>query len=217
MNYSNPISTEQSLQLPSNIKRITFKLIVIGDIYVGKSCMLSRLISNTFTEEHSCSIGVEFKYKTIEYKDNAKVELALWDTCGEERFKALTKQYYRDSQGVLLVFDVTNRKSFDNLKGWLKDIEKSEEEIEVFIFGNKNDLDNRVVSKEEIEQFSKENNIRYYYDISSKKGFDRENIFTDIASGLVEKFTQSMKNIKDYHIDSIVLKAQKNNEVNKCC
>ena len=71
MNYSNPISTEQSLQLPSNIKRITFKLIVIGDIYVGKSWMLSRLISNTFTEKHSCSIGVEFKYKTIEYKDNA--------------------------------------------------------------------------------------------------------------------------------------------------
>lgn len=217
MDYSNPICINESLQLPSNIKRITFKLIVIGDIYVGKSCMLSRLIMNTFTEEHSCSIGVEFKYKTIEYKDDTKVELCLWDTCGEERFKALTKQYYRDSQGVLLVFDVTNRKSFDNLKGWLKDIDNSGEEIEVFIFGNKNDLDNRAVSKEEIIKFSKENNIRFYYDISSKKGFDREKIFTDIASGLVERFTQSIKNIKEYRIDSMVLATHKNNEVNKCC
>ena len=99
-----------------------FKLLLIGDSGVGKSCLLLRFADDTYTESYISTIGVDFKIRTIEL-DGKTIKLQIWDTAGQERFRTLTSSYYRGCHGIILVFDVNERSSFDNLKQWLDELE----------------------------------------------------------------------------------------------
>ena len=167
-------------------QRYMFKVILLGNIAVGKTCLLSYFVDSLFKNEYTCTVGVDFKIKTVLLEPNKKVDLQIWDTSGEERFKTITRQYYRDASGILLVFDVTNEKSFADVVHWIEDIKLcAKSNVSIVLVGNKSDLESqRVVSQRTAEQYAYSNNIKYY-ETSAKTGFYVSELFEDLAQIMV--------------------------------
>jgi Ras-related protein Rab-2A len=118
-----------------------FKYIVIGDTSVGKSCLLLQFLEKKFKFDHDTTIGVEFGSKIINVKDK-HIKLQIWDTAGQEAFKSITRSYYRGSIGVILVYDITNRDSFNNISKWLDETKSyANDKITVMLVANKTDLE----------------------------------------------------------------------------
>ncbi|GAA5826241.1 hypothetical protein JCM5353_008802 [Sporobolomyces roseus] len=157
----------------------TLKLLVIGASSVGKSSLLLRFTDETFLspEETSATIGVDFKVKVVERK-NRRWKLSIWDTAGQERFRTLTSSYYRGAQGVILVYDITARDTFDSLASWISELDTfagtgpASREVVRMIVGNKVDKEfGRVVSTEEGEAFARSRNPPWLFmECSAKKG-----------------------------------------------
>jgi Ras-related protein Rab-7A len=166
------------------MSKICFKIIIIGDLNVGKTSMINRYVYNTFSERYKATIGVDLFKKDLKYKNN-NVSLQLWDTAGVERFQAVTPSFYRGSDACVLVFDLTNNKSFENLEQWIDEflIYSNPHDPDTFpfiILGNKsdlldpNDVNNTIINRSRIERFCKMKNIKYF-SVSAK---NNENIFT---------------------------------------
>uniref|UniRef100_A0A3B3UAS6 Ras-related protein Rab-13 n=1 Tax=Poecilia latipinna TaxID=48699 RepID=A0A3B3UAS6_9TELE len=130
-----------------------FKLLLIGDSGVGKTCVLFRFSEDAFNSTFISTIGIDFKIRTIEL-DGKKIKLQIWDTAGQERFRTITTAYYRGAMGIMLVYDITNEKSFDNIKNWIRNIEEhASSDVERMVLGNKCDVnDKRQVSKDRGEK-----------------------------------------------------------------
>ncbi len=126
-----------------NMTKYEFKLVLLGDSAVGKTCLLKRYITNEFSSSYQASLGVEFESKKMNIDENTVVLVKIWDTCGEEKFRAMTKQYYRDAQGIFLLFDLTAPPTFFNLKRWLNEVENAMDlkKTCLMIIGSKADLD----------------------------------------------------------------------------
>jgi len=139
-----------------------FKLLLIGDSGVGKSCLLLRFADQTFSESYISTIGVDFKIRTIQLNDKT-VKLQIWDTAGQERFRTLTPSYYRGGQGIICVYDVSSRSSFDNLDHWLLEVDTycTKANAVKMLVGNKIDSKHRVVSREEGLQFAKQHKMLF--------------------------------------------------------
>ena len=144
-------------------KIVRYKTILIGDSSVGKTSILQRFIHNRFKFEFNCTIGVDYWVKSLQLDNDVSIELQIWDTCGQERFKTVTRQYYRDTNGCILVFDLTKRESFRNIEVWIEDIKNfGNQEMTILIVGNKSDLiEMREVKKEEIDEFVHKYNYNY--------------------------------------------------------
>ncbi|XP_062998934.1 ras-related protein Rab-8B-like isoform X3 [Elgaria multicarinata webbii] len=130
-----------------------FKLLLIGDSGVGKTCLLFRFTEDDFNNTFISTIGIDFKIRTIEL-DGKKIKLQIWDTAGQERFRTITTAYYRGAMGIMLVYDITNEKSFDNIENWITNVkEHASSDVEGMILGNKCDMnEKRQVSKEKGEK-----------------------------------------------------------------
>ena len=139
-----------------------YKVILVGDSGVGKTCLLSMYVKGTY-EKTIPTIAVEFCTKEIELYDGTKIKVQLWDTAGEERFKSLAMTYYRKAYGILLLFDVTKKSSFMSCKNYLEEVRiNSDKRCVIYLVGNKIDLVNeREISKEEAENFAKMEKIKY--------------------------------------------------------
>ena len=180
-----PSSTNGSQNKPSNYQYI-FKLILIGNSGVGKSCILQRYMKHTFEESYKCTIGVDFLMKSIVINGQT-VKLQLWDTAGQEKYKSMVSSYYRGANVALIVFDITNHESFDALPLWIENFYKNgPEQKNIILIGNKKDLaDLRQVTQQEAEAFSETNNMMYF-ETSAKEGDNIEYIFNYAAEKLLE-------------------------------
>ena len=142
-----------SVENTNNLPEIKLKLLIIGDSNVGKTSMLLNYTDNYFPESHLATIGVEFKVKEL-YTDKYKIILQIWDTAGQERFRSITKSFFRNTNGIIFVYDITSRKSFKNVKDWIKDSELHDIGFEKILVGNKIDLnDKREVSLDELKEY----------------------------------------------------------------
>ena len=116
-----------------------FKLVLIGDSCVGKSCLLIRFADDCFTENYITTIGVDFRFKTLSINKKT-VKLQIWDTAGQERYLTITNAYYRGADGIVIVFDLTSKESFKNVEAWMSEVEKySSDTVKVIVLGNKVD------------------------------------------------------------------------------
>ncbi|KAK8875871.1 Ras- protein Rab-4A [Tritrichomonas musculus] len=164
----------------------SLKVIVVGDSGVGKTCLLVRYIRNLFDEESQPTLGVEFMTKIVTTEKH-KIQLQLWDTAGQELFRSVTRGYYRGSAGAFLVFDITNRDTFDNIGRWLQDIKDvARSDVVTLLIGNKSDkADQRQVSTEEAQEFAQKNSMQYF-ETSAKTGSNiSESI--DACVAIIEK------------------------------
>ena len=147
-----------------------YKLIFLGDQSVGKSSILNRFLNDTFLEDYQATIGLDFQSKNVQI-DNQDIHLLLYDTAGQEKFRSLIPMYTRDANIILLVYDISNKESFNNLSLWLKDLTNINfDEVIFCIVANKIDLnDKRLVTKEEGEKFAEEHDF-IFQEISAKTG-----------------------------------------------
>jgi len=166
---------------------LLFKLLLIGDSGVGKTCILFRFSDDAFNTTFISTIGIDFKIKTVELRGK-KIKLQIWDTAGQERFHTITTSYYRGAMGIMLVYDITQPKTFDNIAKWLRNIdEHANEDVEKMILGNKCDMeDKRMVSKERGESIAREHGIRFL-ETSAKANVNIERSFLDLAEAILDK------------------------------
>jgi len=157
------------------------KIILTGDVSVGKTSIISVLMGQKFTNEYEASIGVDFFSKTIKYKGKI-IKLQIWDSAGQEKFRSLIPNYIRGSSLVFIVYDISNRKSFENLQSWI-DFVNNIENSNIVIIGNKSDLQNeRKVTTEEGQKFCKEKNYEFF-EVSAKEGTNlNDMLFNSVAS-----------------------------------
>uniref|UniRef100_A0A803KFH4 small monomeric GTPase n=4 Tax=Anura TaxID=8342 RepID=A0A803KFH4_XENTR len=166
---------------------LLFKLLLIGDSGVGKTCVLFRFSDDAFNTTFISTIGIDFKIKTVELQGK-KIKLQIWDTAGQERFHTITTSYYRGAMGIMLVYDITNAKSFENISKWLRNIdEHANEDVERMLLGNKCDMeDKRVVPKAKGEQIAREHGIRFF-ETSAKANVNIEKAFLTLAEDILRK------------------------------
>eukprot|EP01136_Pigoraptor_vietnamica_P000724 Opistho-1_new@26396 len=164
-----------------------FKLLLIGDSGVGKTCVLFRFSDDAFNSTFISTIGIDFKIRTIDL-DGKKIKLQIWDTAGQERFRTITTAYYRGAMGILLVYDITQDKTFDNIKNWIRNIEQhAAEDVEKMILGNKCDMeDKRMVTKDRGQKLADEYGIKFL-ETSAKANINVEEAFMTIARDIKKK------------------------------
>ncbi|XP_053203397.1 ras-related protein Rab-8A-like isoform X1 [Panonychus citri] len=182
-----------------------FKLLLIGDSGVGKTCILFRFSEDAFHQSFISTIGIDFKIRTIEL-EGKKIKLQIWDTAGQERFRTITTAYYRGAMGIMLVYDVTNEKSFENIKNWVRNIEEhAASDVEKMILGNKCDIeDKRQVTKDRGEQLAIEYGIKFM-ETSAKTSINVEEAFVTLTRDIKRKMEKKLVGIIINLTDSISL------------
>lgn len=168
-----------------------FKLLLIGDSGVGKSCLLLRFADDTYTESYISTIGVDFKIRTIEL-DGKTIKLQIWDTAGQERFRTITSSYYRGAHGIIVVYDVTDQESFNNVKQWLHEIDRYAcENVNKLLVGNKSDLTaKRVVSTDAAKEFAESLGIEFL-ETSAKNAANVEKAFMMMAAQIKKRMANA--------------------------
>ena len=189
---------------------LTLKILIVGDSGVGKTNFILRFLNNEFNQNYMSTAGIDLKSGSIEIK-NKKIRIQIWDTAGQEKYKAITKNLFLKVMGALIVYDITNENSFYNLQSWVSMVkEECGKHMQIVIVGNKSDLDSkRAISKEEVLNYVKEQKVEYI-ETSSKTG---ENIIKAITL-LSEQILENSESIDDvsFRLDSISLQKRK-----KCC
>ncbi|XP_048248528.1 ras-related protein Rab-37-like isoform X7 [Haliotis cracherodii] len=179
------------------------QVMLIGDSGVGKTCLLVRFKDGTFLSGSFIStVGIDFRNKVVDV-EGTKVKLQIWDTAGQERFRSITHAYYRDAHALLLLYDVTNKASFDNIRAWLAEInEYAQEDVVIMLLGNKADIaGERVIRREDGERLAREYGVAFM-ETSAKTGMNVELAFMAVARDLKMKKTRRPNepkfNVADY-------------------
>mmetsp|Transcript_23088 Transcript_23088/g.47871 ORF Transcript_23088/g.47871 Transcript_23088/m.47871 type:complete len:200 (+) Transcript_23088:18-617(+) len=163
-----------------------FKLLLIGDSGVGKSCLLLRFADDAFTESYISTIGVDFRFRTVKISGKT-VKLQIWDTAGQERFRTITSAYYRGADGIIMVYDVTSTESFDHVGDWLNEVNRyASEGTCKLLVGNKNDRPDAVPGlSDRAKSFSDDLGIPFL-ETSAKSSQNVEEAFLTMASELIK-------------------------------
>ena len=186
------------------------ELLLIGDQNVGKSNFIFRFTENKFSESHQATIGIDVKVKNITI-DNKVYKVQIFDTSGQEAYKSISRNYYLKVQGILLMFDLTNKYTFQNLENWIKEIYNIRDKVPLIIIGNKCDLEKQIeVNDDEVIQFGNKNDASYYK-TSAKNGKNVDNAIINFVKQIIDLDITNKD--KTYILDgsSII------NEKKKCC
>ena len=199
------------------------QLLVIGDSTVGKTSILSRFANGTFNSNYLATVGLD-NFTKDEIIDNKTIRIKIWDTAGQERYKSLTNNFFRNAEGILLVYDVTNLETYENLKFWLQSIKGNMSpdmwEIPIVIIGNKMDcIKEREVNVQEAESFSKEEGYPYF-ETSAKTGENIDITIKFLVNKVIEIKERNQENTKNFSssikIDKDDVNNGKNKEAKKC-
>lgn len=163
-------------------REVLYKILLLGDWAVGKTCFLMRYTENTFTEMHLTTVGLDYKLKTVKLDNDKTVKVQIWDTAGQERYKTITKSYIKGANGIILIYDITKEKTFEGIKNWIKQIKDTvSSRVCVALVGNKIDQEkDRKVPKEEGEKLSEELNYPFY-EASAKEGINIDECFDNLV------------------------------------
>jgi len=169
------------------------KLLLIGDSGVGKSCLLLRFSDDSFTPSFITTIGIDFKIRTIEL-EGKRIKLQIWDTAGQERFRTITTAYYRGAMGILLVYDVTDEKSFNNIRNWIRNIEQhATESVNKILIGNKCDMvEKKVVDSARGKALADEYAIKFL-ETSAKNSINVEEAFITLAKDIKKRLIDNQQ------------------------
>lgn len=168
-----------------------FKIVIIGNSSVGKSSLLLRFADDVFHDTFLPTIGVDFKIRTIEQAGSV-VKLQMWDTAGQEKFKTIVSAYYKGAQGIMFVFDLTDPKSFSDVKSWMAEAERfSHDKVVKILVGNKSDMENeRMIRREDAQQFADSEGM-LYYETSAKTNYNVETLFKTFSGKMKETFSKA--------------------------
>lgn len=233
---NNKIKLNETLPVKNNIPIYKFKIVLIGNISVGKSSIIKRFVNNEFDEEYVCTIGTELSKKSLLVStigtelskksllvsQNKMLELSIWDTCGQEKYRSITRQYYTKAHAILLVFDLTSEKAFDDLQSWYEEALEyiNDAKCMFFLLGNKSDLKEEIkINEEDIRAFMKKNQkIKKYFEVSALNGHNIDLAFDKIGNHLLITYEFEKINMDVYK--NLYLKIKENdNDANKekCC
>ena len=191
------------------------KLVIIGDSGVGKTNFIFQFTEGRFSNIHVTTVGFDYKSKIIKLPSSKKnVKLQIWDTAGQERYMAINKNLFQKVQGIILMYDLTNRDSFEHVSNWLNLVKQNASSKIIILVANKSDLEDekRIVSKEEGERIAENNNI-LFFEGSGSSGDNVDKIFTTIAE---EIYKNIMEERNDKNNGSLVLNRKKKEKKN-CC
>ena len=188
-----------------------YKILLLGDSTVGKTCFLLRYVDDSFLDLHMATIGLDYRLKTLILEEQKIVKVQLWDTAGQDKFRAITRNYYKGASGIILIFDVTNIKSYENIKKWINEIkEEISEKVAIVLIGNKIDnMQERKISKEQGDKLASEIGVKFF-ETSAKTGEGiNESVFF-----LVKKIFENDPEVKNKY-QGRNLKMM--NKKRKCC
>ena len=201
------------------------KFLVLGESTIGKSCLIERYINNTFKENYIATIGMDIRQKRLDI-NNIDVFLTINDTAGQERFRSLTKMVYKNTDGILVGFDLTKPKTLEQVEFWINQIESNktkDSSISLVLFGNKCDMKEEIqVKEEDIEKIKEKYNLRYY-ETSAKDGTNVQNIFEYLAKivlksrGFLENVNIDEINVEEKELPKIETKKTNKKNVKKKC
>ena len=171
---------------------IVYKVLLLGDSSVGKTCFLLRYCDKTFQDAHLSTIGLDYRLKSMTLKNKKNIKLQIWDTAGQDRFRAITKNHYKGANGIILIYDVTNLQTFENVKNWITQIrEEANKNVVIFLAGNKADLpeESRAVQKEDGQKMAEEYNMPFQ-ETSAKEGINVNETFQELVEKIDEVFSK---------------------------
>ncbi|XP_024990351.1 ras-related protein RABD2a-like [Cynara cardunculus var. scolymus] len=192
-----------------------FKLLLIGDSGVGKSCLLLRFADDSYLDSYISTIGVDFKIRTVD-QDGKTIKLQIWDTAGQERFRTITSSYYRGAHGIIIVYDVTDLESFNNVKQWLSEIDRyASDNVNKLLVGNKCDLaESRVVSFDTAKEFADEIGIPFM-ETSAKDATNVEQAFMAMSADIKNRMASQPSTNK--RPPTVQIKGQPIGQKGGCC
>ena len=199
-----------------DITIINYKIILVGDISVGKTSIIRRYINNSFSDDYNCTIQADQQTKIIEEDENTSIRLNIWDTVGQEKFRSITRQFYHDCQGAFIVFDLSRKKSFEEMQVWLNDIKNyGNNDTVIIILGNKSDLSmEREISSNDIKDKLNELDEEYiYFEVNAKNGNNISMAFDKMKKLIMEnKKKIEDKKLKEENIKKVQKKSKSKSE-----
>ena len=204
-------------------KESVYKVLLLGDTNVGKTCFLFKYTDNTFHENHIATIGLDYRVKKIKLKNGKEISLQIWDTAGQDRFRAITKNYYKGAHGIVLIYDITNNQTFEKLDFWYNIVKESCDDALLAIIGNKKDLYEEEQINEE-DAIKKAESFNATFGLTSAleedTGFDE--IITKVIKTYIQNKGESVENklfktnSNNFKLDSSTFK-EKNKKKKKFC
>ena len=200
-----------------HIFSVFFKILLIGDLGVGKSCVILRYVEGDFPGNIMSSIGVDFKTKQIELDDRL-IKMQIWDTAGHEKFRTITTSYYKSAHAIIILYDITQKASFDHIRNWITEIDKfGKQGVLKVIVGNKLDMENnRKITKEAAENLALKYGIKLW-EVSAKDNTNIEEMFLDTIKTLLEKNSKIISEGSSMVTNIQLNKNVKNKKNKKCC
>ena len=193
-------------------KEHSFKILLLGDTSVGKTCFLKRYTEDTFQDVYLSTIGFDFKFKMVTLKNGKQVKVQLWDTAGQERFRTIAKSYYKGAHGIILIYDVSNPKTYDNIKKWLAQIkEEASSKVCIILVANKIDHEERVVTEEEGEKLAKSFNLKIF-ESSAKENINVTEAFQEVIENISVNYSNIMTSGTKLQNTKVITKEKKG-----CC